>query len=118
MTVLAAVIHRDSVRRRVVIDAGAIALSKDRGAVEFDLSCGYGRVLDLSGKDLNLRVNSLSQEHGIITAEDEDVFKRLTVGARVRILANHSCLTAAQHSYYNVLEGEHIVDRWTIERGW
>jgi len=118
LTVLAAVIHRDSVRRRVVIDAGAIALSKDHGAVEFDSSCGYGRVLDLLGNDLDLRVDSLSQEHGIITVEDEDVFKRLTVGARVRILANHSCLTAAQHSYYNVLEGEHIVDRWAIERGW
>jgi D-serine deaminase-like pyridoxal phosphate-dependent protein len=33
-------------------------------------------------------------------------------------LANHSCLTAAQHSYYNVLEGENVVDRWQIHSGW
>ena len=118
LTVLAAVIHRDPIRRKIVVDAGAIALSKDLGAIEFDQHCGYGRVLDLSGNDLDLRVDSLSQEHGIIKVEDDEVFKGLTVGDRVRILANHSCLTAAQHSHYNILEGERIVDRWTIERGW
>ena len=118
LTVLSAVIHRDSIRRKIVVDAGAIALSKDLGAIKTDPHCGYGRVLDLSGTDLNLRVDSLSQEHGIIKVEDEEVFDRLTVGDRVRILANHSCLTAAQHSHYNILEGEHIVDHWAIERGW
>src|SRR5947209_16532468 len=49
LTVLASVVHRDRARRKVVLDAGAIALSKDRGAVEIDPSCGYGRVLDLEG---------------------------------------------------------------------
>ena len=70
------------------------------------------------GNYLNLQVDSLSQEHGMIKIENEEVFERLTVGARVRILANHSCLTAAQHSHYNILEGERIVDRWAIKRGW
>jgi D-serine deaminase-like pyridoxal phosphate-dependent protein len=40
------------------------------------------------------------------------------VGDRVRILANHSCLTAAQHSHYNVIANGQIVDRWEIHRGW
>lgn len=118
LTVLAAVIHRDSTRRKIVVDAGAIALSKDRGAVELDANCGYGRVFDLAGNDLNLRVESLSQEHGEISVADEAIFNRLKVGSRIRILANHSCLTAAQHSHYQVLEGERIVDRWEIMRGW
>jgi D-serine deaminase-like pyridoxal phosphate-dependent protein len=118
LTVLAAVVHRDSTRHKIVVDAGAIALSKDRGAVEFDENCGYGRVLDLAGNDLDLRVESLSQEHGIIFVGDETKFKRLPVGSRVRILANHSCLTAAQHSHYHVLENERIVDHWEINRGW
>lgn len=56
LTVLAAVVHRDLQRKKIVVDAGAVALSKDRGAVEFDASCGYGRVYDLAGNDLNLRV--------------------------------------------------------------
>ncbi len=118
LTVLAAVIHRDRTRGKVVIDAGAVALSKDRGAVEFDPACGYGRVLNLEGNDLGLRIESLSQEHGLIEVRDEGMFDRLKVGARVRVLANHSCLTAAQHAYYNVLEGDEVVDTWEIQRGW
>jgi len=118
LTVLAAVVHRDFERQKIVVDAGAIALSKDRGAVEFDQNCGYGRVYDLAGNDLNLRVVSLSQEHGEIFAADKTVFRSLKVGSRIRILANHSCLTAAQHLHYHVLDGGKIVDRWEINGGW
>ncbi|HEV7902824.1 MAG TPA: alanine racemase, partial [Pyrinomonadaceae bacterium] len=118
LTVLAAVVHRDASRRKVVIDAGAIALSKDRGAFEFDETCGYGRVLDVEGLDLNLRVGALSQEHGMIEAPDAATFEKLRVGTRLRILANHSCLTAAQHPHYNIFEDGRIVDRWQIQRGW
>lgn len=118
LTVLAAVVHRDRERRKVIVDAGAIALSKDRGPVGLNPSCGYGRVLNLAGEDLNLTVSEMSQEHGVIMANDENTFDGLRVGSRVRVLANHSCLTAAQHSHYNVLEGENIVDHWKIHTGW
>lgn len=118
LTVLAAVVHRDRARRKVVLDAGAIALSKDRGPVEFDPACGYGRVLDLEGNDLNLRLESLSQEHGAFVVPDEATLDFLKVGARVRVLANHSCLSAAQHTHFHVLESDRIVDAWEIDRGW
>ncbi|MCA1558480.1 MAG: alanine racemase [Acidobacteria bacterium] len=118
LTVLAAVVHLDRTRRRVVVDAGAIALSKDRGAVELDPACGYGRVLDLEGLDTGARLEGLSQEHGEVSVPYEESFSRFKVGTRVRILANHSCLTAAQHSHYNVLERGHLVDHWEIQRGW
>lgn len=118
LTVLAAVVHRNFQRKKIVVDAGAVALSKDRGAVEFDADCGYGRVYDLSGNDLNLRVSSLSQEHGEIFVEDEKILNNLKVGSRIRILANHSCLTALQHSHYHILDNGKIVDRWEINRGW
>ncbi len=118
LTVLAAVIHQDVSRKKIVIDAGGIALSKDRGAVEIDENCGYGRILDLDGNELGLRVESLSQEHGVFYVQDEEIFNRLKVGSRVRILANHSCLSAAQHSHYNILENGEIVDKWVIHRGW
>jgi D-serine deaminase-like pyridoxal phosphate-dependent protein len=118
LTVLAAVVHRDLSHRKIVIDAGAIALSKDRGPVEFDPACGYGQLLDLAGNDLGLRIESLSQEHGEIQNVDRSVLERLKVGTRVRVVPNHSCLTAAQHSHYNVLEGDQIVDRWEIQQGW
>jgi D-serine deaminase-like pyridoxal phosphate-dependent protein len=115
LTVLAAVVHRDRSRRRVILDAGAIALSKDRGPVGVDPECGFGRVLDLQGNDLGLRVTSLSQEHGWIDADDDTVTDRLAIGTRVRILANHSCLTAAQHERYHVVEGDRAVDHWPIQ---
>jgi D-serine deaminase-like pyridoxal phosphate-dependent protein len=118
LTVLASVVHRDRVRRKVIIDAGAIALSKDRGPVGLNPDCGYGRVLDLAGNDLSLTVSEMSQEHGTVIVKDENTSERLKVGSRVRVLANHSCLTAAQHSHYNVLEGDNIVDRWKIHIGW
>jgi D-serine deaminase-like pyridoxal phosphate-dependent protein len=118
LTVLASVVHRDATRRKVIVDAGAIALSKDRGPVEFDPGCGYGKVLDLEGNDLGLVVNEMSQEHGVLLAAENRVFDRLKVGTRVRIVANHSCLTAAQHTHYNVLEGDHLVDQWRIHTGW
>jgi len=118
LTVLAAIVHKDAARQKIVVDAGAVALSKDRGAVQFDETCGYGRIYDLEGNDLDLRVGSLSQEHGEIFVEDAAIFNRLKVGSRVRILANHSCLTALQHSHYHILDGGKIVDRWEINRGW
>lgn len=116
LTVLAAVIHKDKTRNRLVVDAGAIALSKDRGPVGLDPGCGYGRVLDLEGNETGMRVNGLSQEHGEVDAAGS--FDKFKVGDRVRILANHSCLTAAQHTHYNILENGEIVDRWEIHRGW
>jgi D-serine deaminase-like pyridoxal phosphate-dependent protein len=118
LTVIAAVVHRDRTRKRLVVDAGAIALSKDRGPVGLDPKCGYGHVLDLDGNETGMRVTSLSQEHGEIQASDDATLDRFPVGSRLRILANHSCLTAAQHSHYNVLENGEIVDRWEIFGGW
>ena len=118
LTVLTAVVHRNFSERKIIVDAGAIALSKDRGAAEFDSNCGFGRVLDLHGNDLGLRVDSVSQEHGTIYVENKSLIEKLKVGERVRILANHSCLTAAQYDFYNVLEDEKIVDRWARFNGW
>ncbi len=118
LTVLTAVIHKDSTRKRIVVDAGAIAISKDRGPIGLDPLCGYGHVLDIEGNETGMRVTGLSQEHGEIDAGESGLFDRIKVGDRFRILANHSCLTAAQHSHYNVVDGGEIVDRWEIHRGW
>ena len=118
LTVLASVVHRDIGRRKIIVDAGAIAMSKDRGAEHIDSHCGYGWVLDLDDNDLGLRVGSMSQEHGVFTSKDDAALDKLRVGTRVKILANHSCLTAAQHSHYEVVDGDKIVDRWQIHRGW
>ncbi len=116
LTILAAIVHRGD--EKIIIDAGAIALSKDRGPVDRDPGCGYGRILDLEGNDLGLRVAGVSQEHGVIPVGDKALLQKLRVGERVRVLANHSCISAAQHTHYNVLENGEIIDKWQIHRGW
>lgn len=118
LSVLAAVVHRDVARGTVILDAGAIALSKDAGIADPDGVTHYGRVLDLDGRDLGLRVTGLSQEHGVVEVRDDALLTRLGVGSRVRVLVNHSCLTAAQHAEYVVCEGTKVVDRWVNHRGW
>ena len=118
LTVLASVTHRDTTRRKIIVDAGAIALSKDRGAVDLDAECGYGRILDLEGRDLGLTIDSVSQEHGVFHVDEATDLEQFKIGSRVRVLANHSCLTAAQHPYYSVLEGGKLIDQWKIHAGW
>jgi D-serine deaminase-like pyridoxal phosphate-dependent protein len=118
LSVLTAVVHRDRANGKVVLDAGAIALSKDRGAVDLDAGAGYGRLLDMAGPDTGLKVESLSQEHAMVRTVDAALLDRLAVGSRWRVLVNHSCLTAAQHDAYHVVEGDRVVDRWSIHRGW
>ena len=118
LSVLAAVVHRDVSRGRVILDAGAIALSKDAGIADADGVTHYGRVMDVEGRDLGLRLTGLSQEHGVVEVNDDALLTRLGVGTRVRVLVNHSCLTAAQHAEYVVCDGTRVVDRWVNHRGW
>jgi D-serine deaminase-like pyridoxal phosphate-dependent protein len=102
---------------RLVIDAGALALSKDRGATHAGEQ-GYGVVADLDARPLErLRLESLSQEHGIIRG-DADRLAAHRLGDRLRILANHSCLTAAMHDELVVVRGDRKVSSWRPVRGW
>lgn len=121
LTVLAAIVHRSFDRKQIIVDAGAIALSKDRGAVNIagiNGKTSYGMVLDIEGNPLNLYIDGVSQEHGKIFVANDLLLEKLPVGTRLRILANHSCLTAAQFEYYNVLENGLMVDRWARFNGW
>ena len=118
LSVLAAVAHRDRAGQKVILDAGAIAMSKDAGITDPDGVSHYGHVTSLEGEPLGLRVTTLSQEHGWVTVREPALLDKLTVGTRVRVLANHSCLTAAQFAEYNAIEGTQVVEKWVNHRGW
>lgn len=112
LTVLATVVSSQPGTNHCVVDAGALALSKDTGAEQAPCPT-MGEIFDdYAGGTLraDARVVSLSQEHGIVSAA-------LPVGTRVRILPNHSCLTAAQFDEYHVVRGAEVVDRWKVWRG-
>jgi D-serine deaminase-like pyridoxal phosphate-dependent protein len=111
LTVLSSVVSASRRRNHCVIDAGALALSKDRGPEHLGARTMGEIVADYPSGRLHPshRVVSVSQEHGIVNA-------RLDVGSRVRILPNHSCLTAAQFDTYHVVRGNQLVDCWKIWR--
>jgi D-serine deaminase-like pyridoxal phosphate-dependent protein len=60
-----------------------------------------------------MRLAALSQEHGKI-----ETSSHLPVGTLVRIIPNHSCLTAAMYEAYHVIAGGKVVDQWRPVRGW
>ena len=119
VTVLATVIGSYPERNKVLIDAGALALSADRSANSRWADVGLGWVADETGRVLNgLFVERAHQEHGFITARAPLPFERLTPGTRLRILPNHACITAAAYDRYHVVEGGEVVAEWGRVNGW
>ena len=123
VSVLATVIGRKPEKGWILIDAGWMALSRDRGTASQAVDQRYGVVCDLEGRPYpDLLVAEASQEHGIlaIRAGSDQPVPDLPVGARVRILPNHACATGAQHDAYNVVGGASPVveARWPRMRGW
>lgn len=115
LTVLASVVSRRP--DHAVIDAGALALSKDPGPLH--LGDGWRWAMGAVFEDdeayragrpsERLRVTGLSQEHGIVS-------EPLPVGSRLRVLPNHSCLAVPCFDAFHVVCGGEVVDRWRIRR--
>ena len=121
ISVLASVIGHSRAHGRVLVDAGFLALSRDRGTADFEKDWGYGAVCDTDGKLIaNVRVESTNQEHGIITATEGELdWSKFPIGGRVRILPNHACASAAAYDRYFVTDGnDQIVDIWERVNGW
>lgn len=120
--VLGSVIGHNRHHGRVLIDAGFIALSRDRGTSDLPVDWGYGAVCDpLTGERVaGVTVSSTNQEHGILTASSGEMdFLRFPVGSRVKILPNHACATAAAYERYYVTEGsDEITGTWERVNGW
>ena len=106
VTVLSTVVSSSA--SHAVIDAGALALSMDAvpagsmGEVYADYESGR--------LETDLRVASLSQEHGKLS-------RSLPYGSQVRIVPNHSCLTVACFDHCHAVRGEQVVDRWRVWNG-
>lgn len=121
ISVLASVIGHSREHGRVLVDAGFLALSRDRGTADFPDDWGYGAVCDASGALIEgVRVESTNQEHGIITAASGEIdWSQFPIGGRVRILPNHACATAAAYDRYFVTDGEEaVIDVWERVNGW
>jgi len=122
VSVLASVVSHQPGAGQVIVDAGALAMSKDLGHGD---AYGPGRGLGplyqgLTGAALDPTASlvNVSQEHGFVAGpRPSDVEGRFPVGAPVRIMPNHSCLTAALFDEYHVVEGGAVTQHWKILRG-
>jgi len=123
ISVLTSVIGHQRSRGWVLIDAGWMALSRDRGTAGQSVDQGYGLVCDIDGKPIpDLIVSSANQEHGIVSLRPGSKAKmpELPVGTRLRILPNHACATAAQFTFYNVISEKKgaPLEKWSRFGGW
>jgi D-serine deaminase-like pyridoxal phosphate-dependent protein len=128
VSVLATVIGHRKDLGQLLIDAGGLALSKDRGMESRDPNIGLGVVCDTNTQPIKgLYVADSHQEHGIIKAADSSSipWNDLPVGSRVRVLPVHACMTAAAHDYYNVVDEDadgnedfSSLTIWQRQNGW
>jgi D-serine deaminase-like pyridoxal phosphate-dependent protein len=106
-------------QNKMIVDAGALALSKDPGPTHIDPQCGYGIVCTLKGTPIpELKIRTLSQEHGQIFGTKPIDWKQFPVGEALRIIPNHSCLTSALHHLYHLFDEQEITEAWRPIRGW
>ena len=123
LSVLTTVIGHQQKRDWIIVDAGWMAMSRDRGTETQKLDQGYGVVCDVHGKVLpDLVVLRANQEHGVIARRpgSDVVLPKLDVGTQLRILPNHACATAAQHQAYHVIPiaSNAPLMRWARFGGW
>ncbi len=122
VSVLATVIGRQERKGWIIVDAGWMAMSRDRGTASQAIDHGYGIVCDLAGRPYpGLIMIQANQEHGVIALRPgaSGELPDLPVGARVRVLPNHACATSAQHAAYQVLGAGDAIDAvWPRMRGW
>ncbi|MGK6320334.1 alanine racemase [Sphingomonas sp. DT-204] len=121
ISVLATVIGHQSDRGHVIVDAGWMAMSRDRGTQAQPVDQGYGLVLDLDQRPLDDAVMiAANQEHGVIAGRGDRPLDLacFPIGRRLRILPNHACATAAQYSAYTVTAGERVVGCWPRFNAW
>lgn len=122
LSVLTTVIGHEPAKGWLIIDAGWMALSRDRGTQGQVVDQGYGLVCDADGAPMpDLIVTQVNQEHGIVSLRpgSRAVLPDLPIGTRLRILPNHACATAAQFDAYQVIKADGgPLAAWPRFRGW
>jgi len=128
LSVLTSVIGHQLDKGWVLVDAGWMAMSRDRGTQAQACDYGYGQVCDDAGQVLPGWVMSgANQEHGILSFDPTlgqgatplaDLAAAFPVGRRLRLLPNHACATAAQFGGYAVLQTDGAIADWPRWNHW
>ncbi|MCY1212920.1 D-threo-3-hydroxyaspartate dehydratase [compost metagenome] len=122
LSVLTTVIGHQPDKGWAIVDAGWMAMSRDRGTQKQKRDFGYGQVCALDGAAIDGYVLSgANQEHGILSREgepDRDIAARFPIGTLLRILPNHACATGAQFPTYHALAADGETTEWSRLHGW
>ncbi|MEA3122064.1 MAG: hypothetical protein QOH33_1625 [Paraburkholderia sp.] len=128
LSVLTTVIGHQIEKGWVIVDAGWMAMSRDRGTSKQSRDYGYGQVCALDGTALaGYQMIGANQEHGIIALSEEgcadavvqrDIAERFPIGTKLRVLPNHACATGAQYPVYQALDANGEVAEWPRSYGW
>jgi D-serine deaminase-like pyridoxal phosphate-dependent protein len=122
LSVLTTVIGHQDEKGWAVVDAGWMAMSRDRGTQAQKRDFGYGQVCSEDGEPIaGYVLASANQEHGILCraeGTDTEIAGRFPIGTRLRILPNHACATGAQHPEYHAVLQNGEVGTWPRFYGW
>lgn len=106
LSVLCTVIGHKADQNRLFIDAGALALSKDRSTQEQRQDYGYGLVCHIDGSQAPLALRRVNQEHGVVSLDATAALADYPIGSQLRIYPNHACMTAAAYETYQVFDSQ------------
>ncbi len=123
LSVLTTVIGHQVEKGWAIVDAGWMAMSRDRGTQKQSHDYGYGQVCDVQGLPMEgYLMSGANQEHGIVScnsaATSQGIDQRLPIGMQLRILPNHACATAAQFPEYHAVTGQDTGLTWGRFYGW
>jgi D-serine deaminase-like pyridoxal phosphate-dependent protein len=123
LSVLTTVIGHQADKGWAIVDAGWMAMSRDRGTARQRVDYGYGAVCDAAGGLIDgFVLSGANQEHGILARADgaveRDVAARFPVGTLLRVLPNHACATGAQFDHYHAVAPDGGVEIWRRFHGW
>jgi threo-3-hydroxy-D-aspartate ammonia-lyase len=123
LSVLSTVIGHQVGKGWAIVDAGWMAMSRDRGTQKQAHDYGYGQICDAHGQRIDGYVlTSANQEHGILSRSDgqidPQIAQRFPLGSQLRILPNHACATGAQFPVYHAVQGDQVQATWPRFYGW
>ena len=122
LSVLTTVIGHQEEKGWAIVDAGWMAMSRDRGTQNQKHDFGLGQACSADGRVLpGYILSSANQEHGILSRigePDHQIAEHFPIGTRLRILPNHACATGAQHPEYLAVRPDGSIESWPRFYGW
>ncbi|MGQ7288293.1 DSD1 family PLP-dependent enzyme [Vreelandella venusta] len=122
LSVLTTVIGHQEEKGWAIVDAGWMAMSRDRGTQKQKQDFGYGQVCTEDGKVVEGYIlSAANQEHGVLSRTGEpdlSIAERFPIGTRLRILPNHACATGTQHPEYQAVLPDGNIEAWPRFYGW